>query len=132
MAELEAVLESALYVEDLERAVAFYRDILGLRLISEFDNRRGVALRVGPSILLLFRADETSKQAEPAPHGARGPGHVAFRVAPVQMDEWRRRLNERGVRIEHEQRFGDNPPSVYFRDPDGNLLELAVASIWPP
>lgn len=132
MPEMEAVLESALYVEDLARAVAFYRDVLGLRLISEFENRRGVALRAGPSILLLFRAEETSRQAEPAPHGARGPGHVAFRVAPAEMDGWRRRLKERGVPIEHEQRFGENPPSIYFRDPDGNLLELAVASIWPP
>jgi len=132
MPELEGVLESALYVEDLERAVAFYRDVLGLRLISEFENRRGVALRVGQSILLLFRAEETSKQTEPVPHGARGPGHVAFRVAPEEMDAWREHLRARGVPIEREQRFGDNPPSLYFRDPDGNVLELAVAGIWPP
>jgi catechol 2,3-dioxygenase-like lactoylglutathione lyase family enzyme len=34
------------------------------------------------------------------------------------------------VAIEREFAFGDNPPSIYFRDPDGNSLELAVSTIW--
>jgi len=39
-------------------------------------------------------------------------------------------LREYGVSIEKEFTFGNHPPSIYFRDPDGNSLELAVASIW--
>jgi catechol 2,3-dioxygenase-like lactoylglutathione lyase family enzyme len=55
---------------------------------------------------------------------------VAFRVEPSEMAEWRKRLTEHGVEIEKEFGFGANPPSIYFRDPDGNLLELAVEGIW--
>ena len=44
--------------------------------------------------------------------------------------EYPQRLRARGVEIEQEFAFGNNPPSIYFRDPDGNVLELAVAGIW--
>jgi len=119
-------------VADLERAAAFYREKLGLRMIGEFDKRRGVAFRVGPSILLLFRRDATAKPGEVPSHGCSGQGHAAFRVAPEQIPAWRDLLRQRGVPIETEVTFGDgNPPSLYFRDPDGNSLEIAVASIWP-
>ncbi len=131
MASPDSVLEAALYVSDLNRAVAFYREVLGLRLMGEFDEKRGAAFQVGPTVLLLFRAEETLKGGELPAHGAQGAGHVAFRVEPGELPVWRKRLTERGVRIETEHVFGANPPSLYFRDPDGNVLELAVASIWP-
>ena len=129
--QLECVMESSLYVTDLKRAVAFYRDVLDLRVMGEFDEQRGAALAVGPTVLLLFRAEETLKEGVLPSHGAQGTGHVAFRVQPEDLPGWRRRLEERGVQIEKEFAFGNNPPSIYFRDPDGNVLELAVASIWP-
>ena len=130
MPSLEMVLESALYVSDLPRAIAFYRDVLGLPLLNEFDEMRGVAFGVGPSVLLLFRPEMTLNGGSLPAHGARGPGHVAFRVLPENLPAWRRRLAERGVAIEREHAFGDNPASIFFRDPDGNLLEFAVAAIW--
>lgn len=128
----ECVMETSLYVTDLERAAAFYRDTLGLRMIGEFDKQRGIAFRVGPSILLLFRSDVTSGPGEVPSHGCSGQGHAAFRVAPEQIPVWRELLKQRGVPIEAEVAFADDaPPSLYFRDPDGNSLEIAVASIWP-
>ncbi len=130
--ELESVLETSLYVSDLERAAAFYRDTLGLRMIGEFDKQRGIAFRVGPSILLLFRADATRKPGEVPAHGSSGQGHAAFRVAPEQIPVWRELLKKRGVAIETEVEFDPScPPSLYFRDPDGNSLEIAVSGIWP-
>jgi len=131
MPPIEAVLESSLYVSDLASSVAFYRDVLGLSLMSEFDDERGAAFAVGPSVLLLFRADETRKQRTIPSHGSDGRGHVAFRVRPEQLPAWRENLKSRDVRIEMEHSFESKPPSIFFRDPDGNLLELAVASIWP-
>ncbi len=128
---LASVFEAALYVQDIKRAVAFYRDVLGLRVLGEMDESRGAALAVGESVLLVFRAEETLKGDILPPHGATGSGHVAFRIEPEGLDEWRRHLTERGVRIEMEHSFRNNPPSIYFRDPDGNLLELAVATVWP-
>lgn len=131
MPELRAVLETSLYVKDLDRALAFYRDILGLRLMQRFDPNRGLAFQVGRSVLLIFCAEETLKGGLFPVHGARGPGHAAFLVGIGEIEDWRKRLAESGVGIEKELTFGKTPPSLYFRDPDGNSLEIAMASIWP-
>lgn len=130
----KAVLEACLYVSDLDRALAFYEEVLGLRRIDDgyFAGGRGAALQAGngPSVLLLFRAEITRAGGDLPAHGTTGAGHVAFRVAPEELPRWRERLRECGVSIEQEFAFGKNPPSIYFRDPDGNSLELAVADIW--
>jgi catechol 2,3-dioxygenase-like lactoylglutathione lyase family enzyme len=114
--------------------VKFYREVLGLRLIEDkyFEGGRGAALQVGtgPSVLLLFRADVTRQGGMLLAHGTTGAGHVAFRIEPEEIPAWRERLRAHGIPIEQEFAFGDNPPSIYFRDPDGNVLELAVESIW--
>jgi catechol 2,3-dioxygenase-like lactoylglutathione lyase family enzyme len=133
MLALHSVLESALAVTDLKRSAAFYQDVLRLHLANGefFAGDRGAAFLVGPTVLLLFRTEESSKPGLIPPHGTTGPGHVAFRVEPDELPLWRTRLQEHGVEIEQEYSFNHQPPSIYFRDPDGNLLELAVASIWP-
>ena len=134
MTNPHGVLETSLYISDLDRAVKFYREVLGLRLIGDkyFEGGRGAALQVGngPSVLLLFRAELTLQGGMLLPHGTTGAGHVAFRIEQEEIPSWRERLREHGVAIEQEFAFGDNPPSVYFRDPDGNVLELAVETIW--
>ena len=128
------VLETSLYISDLDRAVKFYREMLGLRLIEDkyLEGGRGAALQVGsgPSVLLLFRAELTIQGGILLPHGTTGAGHVAFRIEAEEIPAWREWLRAHGVAIEQEFAFGDNPPSIYFRDPDGNVLELAVAKIW--
>jgi catechol 2,3-dioxygenase-like lactoylglutathione lyase family enzyme len=131
MPAIEYVMESTLYVTDVARAVAFYRDVLGLHLMGEFETEPGAAFAVGNTVLLLFNAKETLKPRHLPPHGATGSGHVAFRVQPEELPRWKKHLTEHGVAIEKEHQFGDNPASIYFRDPDGNVLEFAVAGIWP-
>jgi catechol 2,3-dioxygenase-like lactoylglutathione lyase family enzyme len=134
MTNPHGVLETSLYISDLDRAVKFYREALGLRLIGDkyFEGGRGAALQVGngPSVLLLFRAELTLQGGMLLPHGTTGVGHVAFRIEQEEIPSWRERLREHDVAIEQEFAFGDNPPSIYFRDPDGNVLELAVETIW--
>jgi catechol 2,3-dioxygenase-like lactoylglutathione lyase family enzyme len=134
MTSLHGVLETSLYISDLDRAVKFYREVLGLRLIEDkyFVGGRGAALQVGtgPSVLLLFRAEVTRQGGMLLAHGTTGAGHVAFRIELEEIPAWRERLRAHGIPIEQEFAFGDNPPSIYFRDPDGNVLELAVESIW--
>jgi catechol 2,3-dioxygenase-like lactoylglutathione lyase family enzyme len=131
---LRGVLETSLYVGDVDRAVAFYKSVLGLREIPDthFANGRGAALQVGrgPSVLLLFRADITRVEGPLPAHGTTGAAHAAFRIDPADLPAWRERLQAHGVKIEREFVFDNNPPSIYFRDPDGNSLELAVSSIW--
>jgi catechol 2,3-dioxygenase-like lactoylglutathione lyase family enzyme len=135
MLRAHGVLETSLYVTDVERAVEFYERVLGLRKLDDgyFAGGRGAALQVGPgpSVLLLFRAEVTRQGGTLLAHGTTGPGHAAFRVEADEIPRWRERLHEQGVEIAQEFSFGLNPPSIYFRDPDGNVLELAVAGIWP-
>jgi catechol 2,3-dioxygenase-like lactoylglutathione lyase family enzyme len=89
-----AVLETSLYVADLDRAVAFYENVLGLRQITDgyFEGGRGAALQVGSgsSVLLLFRADITQLGGILPAHGTTGAGHVAFRIEPRECDSWLR------------------------------------------
>lgn len=127
------VLETSLYVSDLARALAFYENVLGLKKIDVFPAGRGAALQVGtgPSVLLLFCAAITRTGGTFPAHGAQGHGHVAFRIEPEELEAWRICLRKHSVPIEKELVFRGNPPSLYFRDPDGNSLELSVAAIWP-
>ena len=129
--KLTGVLETALYVKDLDRAVAWYRDVLGLRLLTEFEEKRGAAFRIGASILLLFDPVKCAAPHILPSHSAQGEGHMAFLVEPAELPRCRAHLMEHGVAIEKEFSFGGAPPSIYFRDLDGNLLEFAVAAIWP-
>jgi catechol-2,3-dioxygenase len=130
MPHLHGIFESALYVTNVERAVAFYQDVMGFRVLGEVKKDRGAAFAVGRTVLLVFRAEETLKDDCLPPHGATGSGHVAFLLGPEELDAWRRHLPEHGVRIEMEHSFRNHPPSLYFCDPDGNLLELAVFDVW--
>lgn len=133
---LGPVLETCLYVDDLAAARSFYRDILGLRCL-EFDRERHAFFDLEPGNLLLFRATASEVGGEVAgqtipPHGARGPGHVAFTVAAELVDPWRAWLEASDVAIESEVDWPQGGRSLYFRDPAGNSLELAEARIWRP
>jgi catechol 2,3-dioxygenase-like lactoylglutathione lyase family enzyme len=82
-------------------------------------------------MLLLFNplaSRETSDHFPP--HGAFGPGHVAFGVREAELPEWREQLERLGVAIEKVIDWPDGGRSLYFRDPAGNSLELATPRIW--
>ncbi|HUX85980.1 MAG TPA: VOC family protein [Chloroflexota bacterium] len=124
------ILETCLYVDDLTTAESFYLTVLGLELDSKVAGRH-VFFRCGDSMFLLFNPRATSVPDGDVPaHGAIGPGHVAFAVAPAELPAWRRRLGDHGVRIEKEITWPSGGQSIYFRDPAGNSLELATPSIW--
>ncbi|QDU62046.1 fosfomycin resistance protein FosB [Planctomycetes bacterium Pan216] len=130
MRPIQRIVETALCVDDLNAAEAFYRDVL------EFEGKgneagRHVFFRVGAdSVLLLFSAENTRKGELLPPHGTSGAGHVAFGVGAEELDQWRRKLESKGVAIEHEQVWSEGVRSIYFRDPSGNLLELITPGLW--
>src|SRR3954452_996125 len=103
MPKLNRVLETALYVADLEQAAAFYSNILGLPCIHE-DHRMRAYDVGGNGVLLLFpeggslRPIETPGGSIP-PHDGQGPMHVAFSVSAVKLEEWQRHLTEAGVSL---------------------------------
>lgn len=126
---ITGILETVLYVSDIDRAELFYRDVMALRPIGKEPGRHAF-FRVGSGVLLLFRAERTRRSASVPPHGADGEIHVCFTVAPEEYEAWKTRIRDRGIAIAQEIEWPAGR-SFYFRDPDGNLLELASADIWP-
>lgn len=98
---ITGVLETALYVGDIDRAEQFYGEVLGLRQVGKEADRH-VFFRVGAGVLLLFRAASTRATASLPPHGADGPGHVCLTTDPADYERWKERMRDRGIAIEHE------------------------------
>jgi len=128
MMEIVGVAEAALYVSDLDRSTVFYGQVLGLPLTASFSEAR--FFQTGKdSTLILFNAEGIQKRKSLIPsHGATGEGHVALAIPANAMASWRERLIAHGVDIEHDQEWSLGTHSIYFRDPDGNSLELIDAS----
>jgi len=130
-----AILESALYVDDLEAAAAFYGGALGLEIITRVEGRH-VFFRCGDGVLLLFNAEATAIPPTPdarlpvPPHGARGPGHLCFAATAEEIDRWKAELSSQGIAIEADFEWPSGGRSIYFRDPSGNSLEIAEPRIW--
>lgn len=131
---LDTILESSLYVDDLDAAEDFYGRILGLEQIQRVEGRH-VFYRCGASVLLLFNPAETVKppgnpDLPVPPHGARGPGHMCFAQPRAALQKTRARLLKAGVKIEAEFDWPGGARSIYFRDPAGNSLEIAEPHLW--
>jgi catechol 2,3-dioxygenase-like lactoylglutathione lyase family enzyme len=132
---LSGVLETVLYVDNLEAAERFYGYILGLEKIYSVPGRQ-LVFRCESGVLLIFDPKQTQGEqmvinggAIPL-HGTRGAGHMAFRVPKGQLDVWRERLRAHHVAVESEVLWPNGAHSIYFRDPAGNSLEFATPDIW--
>jgi catechol 2,3-dioxygenase-like lactoylglutathione lyase family enzyme len=128
------ILETVLYVDDLDAAADFYGRVLGLDLVSRVVGRQ-VFFRCGTQMLLLFEPNATARPAAPGAlpvptHGAKGPGHVCFRASGEEIERWRKHLADAGVTIEADFEWPAGGRSIYFRDPAGNSLEIAEPRIW--
>jgi len=129
------VLETSLYVNDLDKADQFYGNVLALPKIFSVPGRQ-LVFRCQDSILLIFKPEHTERErvvinggAIPL-HGAHGPGHMAFRVVRDELESWRAYFRQTGVAIESEVSWPNGAHSIYFRDPAGNSLELATPNMW--
>jgi catechol 2,3-dioxygenase-like lactoylglutathione lyase family enzyme len=128
--KIKAVVETAIYVDDLQAAESFYGTILGLRVIGKEPGRH-VFFQVGEAgVLLAFVAETTLKGDQLPSHGATGPGHFALGIEAASFDAWRKQLQGHGVSIEQEVDWPKGGKSFYFRDPAGNLVELVTPGIW--
>jgi catechol 2,3-dioxygenase-like lactoylglutathione lyase family enzyme len=134
---IHGVVETALYTDDLPRAARFYCDVLGLSVMKG-DAERFQALDAGSGrVLLLFKRGATltpqpvSSGGVIPPHDGKGPLHIAFGIAEADYAPWCRRLVDLNVAIESETRWERGGRSIYFRDPDGHLIELVTPGIWP-
>ncbi len=132
---LSGVLETALIVDDVERATRFYGKVFGFDVLTQ--SERLCSLNVKPAqVLLLFQRGGSLEDIRlpggviPGGMDAQGRSHIAFAIEAEQLESWRRWLELNAVAIESTVRWERGGTSLYFRDPDGNLLELATPGVW--
>lgn len=124
---IQNLFEAHLHVSNLPRSVAFYGNLLGLPMAANFPDRRVAFFWVGaPGKAMLGLWDiGTSPQRQEL--------HVAFSVALVDLMNCVETLHNSGIRpLDFYGDPTDGPvvlawmpaASVYFRDPDNNLLEF--------
>ena len=129
-----AILEAALYVNDLNAAERFYGEVLGLERIQRVADRH-VFYRVGDSVLLLFNPDQTEQpptnpDLPVPPHGARGPGHVCLVLTQDEITVMRKHLLDWNIPVDAEFDWPGGARSLYVRDPAGNSVEFAEGHLW--
>ena len=142
MPKLDCIIETALYVDDVARARAFYAGVMQLDDVM-LDSDDLVAFNVGGrSALLIFkRGRSTSTRVLPGgpgqpkgelpPHDGSGPLHTCFAISADELGPWERRLADHGVEIDGRVHWPRGGTSIYFTDPDGHLLELMTPGNWP-
>ena len=135
MPPVQGILETALFVQDVKRSVEFYRRLFGFEVIASSDRLH--ALAIAPKqVLLLFKQGASIERVEstggilPGGIDATGPTHLTFAIAAEDYDAWERWLAENGLAIELRKNWELGGRSLYFRDPDGHLLELATPGVW--
>ena len=124
----QGILESSLYVDDLTRSAEFYRKIFGFPVISDFAPR-GCAMGAGPGqVLLLFR--KGGSRAGGTPHDGDGELHLAFAIPAEELAAWEDWLAQNAIPIEESTTWELGGRSIYFRDPDRHLIEIATPGVW--
>jgi catechol 2,3-dioxygenase-like lactoylglutathione lyase family enzyme len=123
------ILESSLYVDDVARSAHFYGRIFGFSVISDFGDR-GCALGAGScQVLLLFK--KRGSLSIQSPHDGDGELHLAFAASTAELPAWEAWLAENGIPVEEKRLWELGGQSIYFRDPDRHLLEIATPGVWP-
>jgi catechol 2,3-dioxygenase-like lactoylglutathione lyase family enzyme len=131
---VRGVVETCLYVEDLAPSRAFWSDLLGLGIL--FEDDRMCALDAGNrSVVLLFRRGGSTEPIMLSgglipPHDGSGKNHVGLAIDGGEFELWRERLSSAGIAIESVVAWPRGGRSIYFRDPDGHLVELLTPGVW--
>jgi catechol 2,3-dioxygenase-like lactoylglutathione lyase family enzyme len=124
----QGLLESSLYVEDVAASIEFYRHLFGFQVISDFGTR-GCAMRAGErQVLLLFKKGASTSMV--SAHDGNGELHVAFAIAAPDLLAWESWLAENRIPVEERRTWELGGQSLYFRDPDRHLLEIATPGVW--
>ena len=131
MSKIRGLTEVVIWVHDIEKSLHFYRDVLGLTVMSPPDFRGAVFLQAGqpavivPQQIVLVPLPQGAS-AFPADRTRRPLHHIGIEMAPEDFETERDRFKSLGFDV----RFGDHPflplKGMYLDDPDGNEVELIV------
>ena len=119
---IRAIDYTVIFARDMAAMRRFYEDVLGFPLLREL-SPGWIEYRVGGNTLALARPSRTAADA-PTPNGSAAL-QLAFRVSAAEVDQCADELVRQGVDLlspPTDQVFGHR--TLFFRDPDGNLLEV--------
>jgi catechol 2,3-dioxygenase-like lactoylglutathione lyase family enzyme len=132
---LAHLLETALYVADLARSVAFYQRVFGFEQFLADERMVGLGVPGGGVLLLFRRGGSVQPSPTPGgtipPHDGSGHLHVAFAMPLGERGAWEAHLAAIGVELESRVTWPRGGTSLYFRDPDGHSVEIATPGLWP-
>jgi catechol 2,3-dioxygenase-like lactoylglutathione lyase family enzyme len=86
-------------------------------------------MHAGPhQVLLLFKKGASREIT--SPHDGDGELHLAFAISAAELANWESWLEQKGIAVEEKRSWELGGWSLYFRDPDRHLLELATPGTW--
>jgi glyoxylase I family protein len=128
MINVQSVDHVVLRVADVEKVGSFYINVLGGRWDRRRDDIGLHHLRLGEMMIDLVPVDgQLGRMGGAAPSSeGHNVDHVAFRVRPWDGDAILATLKSHGIEAEIKSRYGadGDGPSIYFKDPEGNGVEL--------
>jgi catechol 2,3-dioxygenase-like lactoylglutathione lyase family enzyme len=119
---IQAIDYTVIFVRDMAAMRRFYEGILGFPLVREL-SPGWIEYRVGANTLALAKPSRTAADA-PVPNGSASL-QLAFKVSASEVDQCACELEQQGIDLlspPTDQVFGHR--TLFFRDPDGNLLEV--------
>ena len=128
--QVNGILETSLYVKSAARSAEFYKRVFGFEVIDFTDEHLNDETRLcvmaagDRDVLLLFKRGGDSGT------NATGTIHIAFGIARTGLADWKQWLGEQDIAIEEEKTWKYGGQALYFRDPDGNLLEVVTPGVW--
>ena len=128
MIRIQGIDHVAVNVRDIDKSVAFYTKVIGLKITEREPSKPGIEyfLDCGPSLLGVIQAKNLGDN-HPFAHEGVGANHFSFRVHCDDFGPMIERLEKNGVTIEYAKKR-EKSWSLYFYDIDGNKLEVTA---WP-
>ena len=133
--ELNGIVETTIYTDDLIAMRQFYENSLGLKCISYTENQ-SLFFKINRSMLLIFNRAFTINQTarvngnQIPPHATNGHGHLAFESLKDHYEDRKAEILELGIEIESEVTWPNGKKSFYFRDPSDNSIEIVEYGLW--
>jgi catechol 2,3-dioxygenase-like lactoylglutathione lyase family enzyme len=128
------IAETALYVEDIAGSIKFYTQLFASPVLRH-DDRFASLLIANEQVLLLFLRGSSAQKTQVnggtiPPHDGTGQLHVCFGIQSDELKLWEQRLTALNIAVESHVFWPGGAISLYFRDPDRHLVELATPGLW--